>query len=244
MAEEKKSLVDEAYEQIRQKICDFELVPGQPISDFILSKSLGMSRTPIRMALQKLELDRLVEPGGQGQSYVVSGLSAEDIADLFDARCGLELTSLYLVIQKGISPQELENLHRINQRMEEVNQKGYIKQQFQYDQMFHDRIVQLSQNSRINRFNDSLRPQFIRMRVLSYLEHSYQAKAYREHEQVVNMIEQGNSEEAIHILHDHIVSTKTNYINLLNDRLNTESMALLSYAMKHDARGESPKKGE
>ena len=61
---EKKSLVDEAYEKIRQKICDFELTPGQAISDFILSKELGMSRTPIRMALQKIESDGLIRDGG------------------------------------------------------------------------------------------------------------------------------------------------------------------------------------
>ena len=40
MEEKGKSLVDVAYERIRQQICDFELVPGQPVSDFILSKSL------------------------------------------------------------------------------------------------------------------------------------------------------------------------------------------------------------
>ena len=63
---EEKTLVDVAYERIRQQICDFELVPGQAVSDFILSKNLGMSRTPIRMALQRLENDRPKEPGGQG----------------------------------------------------------------------------------------------------------------------------------------------------------------------------------
>ena len=46
-------LVDQAYEDIKNMICNFELIPGQIVSDFTLSKKMGMSRTPIRQALQK-----------------------------------------------------------------------------------------------------------------------------------------------------------------------------------------------
>ena len=53
-------LVDQAYEDIKNMICNFELIPGQIVSDFTLSKKLGMSRTPIRQALQKLEGDDLI----------------------------------------------------------------------------------------------------------------------------------------------------------------------------------------
>ena len=49
------SLVDQAYEDIKNMICNFELIPGQIVSDFTLSKKLGMSRTPIR---QKSEAKR------------------------------------------------------------------------------------------------------------------------------------------------------------------------------------------
>ena len=54
-------LVDQAYEDIKNMICNFELIPGQIVSDFTLSKKMGMSRTPIRQALQKLEGDRSEE---------------------------------------------------------------------------------------------------------------------------------------------------------------------------------------
>ena len=117
---EKKSLVDEAYEKIRQKICDFELTPGQAISDFILSKELGMSRTPIRMALQKIESDGLIRDGGAGQSYFVCEITKEDIIDLFDARKGIELTALELMMKRGVQKEELEYLNKINEQMEDT----------------------------------------------------------------------------------------------------------------------------
>ncbi|GLC81939.1 GntR family transcriptional regulator [Lacrimispora brassicae] len=234
MREDKKSLVDEAYERVQQKICDFELVPGQIISDFILSKELGMSRTPIRMALQKLENDGLIYNGGVGQSYSVCEITAEDIVDLFDARCGIELTALELMMKRNISNEDIAYLREVNHLMEVVNKKGHIKQQFYYDQKFHDKLVFLSGNSRIIRFHESLLLQFTRMRVLSYLERSYQDKAFHEHEKIICMLEERSLEHALQILRDHIESTKVNYISLITNKLNTEALGVLSYAMKND----------
>ena len=204
----KKSLVDEAYEKIRQKICDFELTPGQTISDFILSKELGMSRTPIRMALQKIESDGLIRDGGAGQSYFVCEITKEDIIDLFDARKGIELTALGLMMKRGVQKEELEYLNKINEQMEIVNKQGRVKQQFYYDQKFHDKLVFLSANSRLIKFHESLLLQFTRMRVLSYLDRSYQDKAYRDHDRVLRMIREENFDKAFDALKEHIESAK------------------------------------
>ena len=86
-------LVDQAYEDIKNMICNFELIPGQIVSDFTLSKKMGMSRTPIRQALQKLEGDDLIVDAGAGKSYQVSPITEDGIIDLFDAREGIELNS-------------------------------------------------------------------------------------------------------------------------------------------------------
>ncbi len=231
---DKKSLVDEAYEKIRQKICDFELIPGTAISDFTLSKQLGMSRTPIRMALQKIESDGLIRDGGAGQGYFVCEITEEDIVDLFDARGGIELTALWLLMNREIPAEELEYLRKINYLMEEVNKKGQVKRQFYYDQKFHDKLVLLSGNSRIIKFHESLLLQLTRMRVLSYLERSYQDKAYRDHEEIIRMIAVGDKKGARKALQEHIESTKKNYISLLTNQLDGDSFGVLSFTMKHD----------
>lgn len=235
MTEEKKTLVDEAYERIQQKICNFELVPGQAVSDFILSKELKMSRTPIRVALQKLENDGMIRNGGIGQSYFVQEITEEDIVDLFDARCGIEMTALELLMRRDINADDIIYFRKLNGLMEEENQKGHIRQQFLFDQKFHDKLVFLSKNSRIIRFYESLRLQFTRIRVLSYLERSYQDKAYREHEQIIAKMEAGDQAGAVSILRDHIDSTKRNYLTLLTERLQGESFGVLSNAMKADS---------
>ena len=69
--ESKPTLVEIAYEKIRNKICDFELYPGQDVSDFTLCKELGMSRTPVRQALVQLEHDGLVKNAGIGKKMCI-----------------------------------------------------------------------------------------------------------------------------------------------------------------------------
>ena len=59
--EKESSLAVKAYETIRQQIFDFDLFPGQIVSDYLLSKELNMSRTPIRQALMRLENEGLLE---------------------------------------------------------------------------------------------------------------------------------------------------------------------------------------
>ena len=88
--ESKHTLVEIAYEKISNKICDFELYPGQDVSYLTLCKELGMSRTPVRQALVQLEHDGLVKNAGIGKSYQVSEITEEEIADIFEAREAIE----------------------------------------------------------------------------------------------------------------------------------------------------------
>ena len=105
-------LVDQAYEDIKNMICNFELIPGQIVSDFTLSKKMGMSRTPIRQALQKLEGDDLIVDAGAGKSYQVSPITEDGIIDLFDAREGIEVAAVRIALEKGIDETRLIELER------------------------------------------------------------------------------------------------------------------------------------
>ena len=91
--EKDNSLTNKAYETIRQQIFDFDLFPGQIVSDYLLSKELNMSRTPIRQALMRLKNEGLLEEQIGKKNYRVSTITKEDIQDLFDFREGIETTA-------------------------------------------------------------------------------------------------------------------------------------------------------
>ena len=230
--ENKTSLVDEAYEKIRQKICDFELYPGQEISDFTLSKELGMSRTPIRQALGQLEHDGLILDGGQGRGYLVCEITEEEIRDIFAARECIETMCLKLAMDHGLSEEEIARIEHINGQMEELDRKGNVKRQFYFDQQFHNQLVLYSGNRRLIRFYESLRIQLSRLRVLSYLERSYQKKAYNDHSRVLSAIRSGDKEEALRALETHIETSREDYCDLLTNRVALDSYGMLRFLMK------------
>ena len=208
-------LVDQAYEDIKNMICNFELIPGQIVSDFTLSKKMGMSRTPIRQALQK--------------SYQVSPITEDGIIDLFDAREGIEVAAVRIALEKGIDETRLIELERINRNMEDANIAGRIKENFEADQQFHDYLVNLSRNKKLIRFHESLLLQCRRVRMISYLERKYQDKAYRDHQMILEGLKSGDSRLAQQALAEHIETARLDYLRVMKEKNITEDFGMLRF---------------
>lgn len=166
--EKDNSLTNKAYETIRQQIFDFDLFPGQIVSDYLLSKALNMSRTPIRQALMRLKNEGLLEEQSGKKNYRVSTITKEDIQDLFDFREGIETTAFMLSWRNGITSEQLENLQKITDKMKETKDAGQAKEHFFYDQQFHNELVALSNNKRLIKAHDEILLQMTRMRFLSF----------------------------------------------------------------------------
>lgn len=98
-------LVDQAYEDIKNMICNFELIPGQIVSDFTLSKKMGMSRTPIRQALQKLEGDDLIVDAGAGRAIRSVLLQKMELLIFLMQEKELRLQLYVLLLKKGLMKQ-------------------------------------------------------------------------------------------------------------------------------------------
>ena len=82
------SLADQAYAAIRSAIIANQLTPGEVLTEESLAEMLGISRTPIREAIYRLGQERLVEMTGKGARVI--GISAGDIADIYEIRLRLE----------------------------------------------------------------------------------------------------------------------------------------------------------
>ena len=86
---------DVAYASLRREILSWELLPGTVLAEVEISQRLGISRTPVREALARLVSDGLAEPLG-GRGLVVSGVSAENVVELFELREALEVQAVSL----------------------------------------------------------------------------------------------------------------------------------------------------
>ena len=120
-----------------------KLVPGEKIIQDKLALSLGISRTPLRSALQMLEAENLVESIPRRGMYVKK-LTNKDLIDIYDCRMGFETTAVRLFIEHA-SDQNVEKLSKIFEPfkgLKKINEVTYSKA----DTRFHNTIVEKTKN--------------------------------------------------------------------------------------------------
>lgn len=99
---EKKSLSSIVYDNLKGKILNNELLPGDKLIEMDIAKELGVSRTPVREALSRLSEEGLVENFPR-KSYIVSKISMKKARDLYDVRTALEPLAVKLLANEGIT---------------------------------------------------------------------------------------------------------------------------------------------
>lgn len=141
-------LVDRVYEEVKQMIFDQLLIPGGKIVQEKLAEELGVSRSPLLKALQKLESELLVESIPR-RGMIVKKISVKELIDVFECRAVLEGLSARLAAQK-ISSNQLKELKEcfspfINQTNIDISK--YAKS----DRFFHNLIMKCSGNEAVQR---------------------------------------------------------------------------------------------
>ncbi len=209
--EETGNLAETAYNMILDRIIKFSLSPGSSISDFTLSKELGISRTPVREAILKLVDDGLVERKVHG--FQVADITAEEIIDLYDAREGTETVLLKLAMQKGIHRNQLEHLRELNRSLADcIAQKDIIKA-LEFDTQIHGYLANCSGNRRLLSFYNRIAKQTMRMSIFSIAQGNQFAA--HEHEQLFLSIEDGDIEKACDALRVNISRAKDQHLHVL-----------------------------
>ena len=97
----KKSLSNLVYRDLKEKILKNKLLPGDKLIEMEIASNLGVSRTPVRVALKKLEEDGLVTSFPR-KSFIVSKISVKEAKNLYIVRKSLEPLAVELLAQKGL----------------------------------------------------------------------------------------------------------------------------------------------
>ena len=117
-----KPLREVVFDSLREAIINGTLRPGERMMEIQLAEELGVSRTPVREAIRKLELEGFVVMLPRKGAYV-AGISLKDIADVFEVRASLEALASGLAAER-ITGEELEDLERILVRKAELIARG------------------------------------------------------------------------------------------------------------------------
>jgi DNA-binding GntR family transcriptional regulator len=132
------------YSLLRDWIIGGRLLPGEPVRETVLAAELGVSRTPVRDALRRLEQDRLIVPV-QGQAYEVYRPSEQDLAYLYGARAVLEGGAAAAAAER-VTDSAVEALEGILEHMQQAYDRQEIGQVIGLDMQFHDTLVAASGN--------------------------------------------------------------------------------------------------
>lgn len=124
--------------RLRELVLDGELKPGQRIAELTLVERIGVSRTPIRMALARLQEEGLLDalPGG---GYVVKDFSEGDVLDAIELRGTLEGLAARLAAERGVSPVLMAEARECIERIDEVLAASHINDAAFGDYVTHNR---------------------------------------------------------------------------------------------------------
>jgi DNA-binding GntR family transcriptional regulator len=154
-------LRDEAYARLRDAILDGTLEPGEQLKDAELSAWLGLSRTPIREALARLEEHGLVESAPNRYTRVAP-LDRRDAQDAFHVVAALHALAAALAVPR-VGERELDAMRSANAAFEAALARGDVDAALAADDSFHAVLVQASANREIARSLDRLIPRVRRL---------------------------------------------------------------------------------
>ena len=181
-----------------------------------LAEKLGVSRTPIREALRKLELEGLVISIPR-KGALVAQMSAEEFEDMLVVRKSLEKLAVSLACQK-ILPEEMEELEKIAKKMEEAMKRKDVMDIADADEKFHECMYKSSKNPKLISMLSSLREQFYRYRV-EYLkiEEDY-PQLLKDHDEMIRAIKDKDEDYVVHIVDRHLSNQQTAVLQMIHNQ--------------------------
>lgn len=204
---EKKTLQQHAYEYLKESILSDKFNYNQIYSETKLAKEIGISRTPMRDALHRLNQEKLIDilPS---KGFVLHKFTPTDVIEVFQMRCAIEgFCTVSLAKEfntnKGIKYiNELESILSAQKNILDTTKD--IHKFVEYDTLFHSTIVEFVDNSE---FNNIFNNYIYRIKKLASDSLSYPNRmesAFSEHYDIFNCIKNGDLENIYHVTISHM----------------------------------------
>jgi DNA-binding GntR family transcriptional regulator len=192
------------YEQVRADIISGRFKPGQALIELELAAQYGISRTPVREALQRLETEQFVKRGVRG--FEVKSFTPEEILDIYDVRITLEVAAARGAATRR-TELDLARLHSAHQSMTAlVNPK--VKARVEANRVFHEALWRASHSPTLLDLLIRLNSHIIRYPSSTLTVGDRWAKVLVEHEMLLGAIVERDAERAARIAKDHMTGSR------------------------------------
>lgn len=203
------SLADQIFEKLENDIITGVYARGEVLTELKLVETLGVSRTPIREALRRLEQERLIEESGKGS--VVLGITVEDLIDIMDIRQRIEGLAAYYAT-RNLTAESLEKLRSISELQDFYYNKHDVENLRRMDDQFHDMIYVLSGRTVIHDTLFPLHKKTQRYRRISIEDDQRLTQSICEHKAIFDAIASADARKAERLMQQHIINAKESMI--------------------------------
>lgn len=212
-----KPLRDVVFESIRGAIISGELKPGERLMEVQLAGKLGVSRTPVREAIRKLELEGLVVMAVRKGAYVAD-LSIKEITDVLELREALEGLAAGLAADR-ITEAEIIELQTIAIDFDKALLSDNMEQMVIKDVEFHDKIFKATRNERLVQLTNNLREQVQRFREMHIYNYNKSKELSTEHYAISNAIAKRDVDQAEKMAKKHIENAESYIMKMVENRI-------------------------
>ncbi len=207
-AEPHRSRADEVYEQLKRDVAEFKLVPGDRFTENEISERLGVSRTPVRQALFRLQQEGYVEVLFRS-GWRVLPFDFEQFEQLYDLRMVLETTAVHRICtdDRRVDQALLAQLAAI-WLVPAAERSTDAVQVAQWDEAFHCALVAAAGNAEMARVHRDVTE---RIRIIRRLDFTQQMRidaTYDEHAKILKAVQRKRADQAAMLLRAHIETSQ------------------------------------
>jgi len=214
ITEHKTTRVNEAYERIKSEILENRLPPGFQAPEPEIALQLGMSRTPVREALIRLEAEGLVELIPRRGVRVIP-ISPEDMREIYEILTALEPEAAAAVAHSALTPEQLARLEMATSNMESAIDANDLDAWAGADDRFHRDLLDLHGNRRLREFVNKLYDQAHRARMLTLRLREVPKRSTIEHREILRCMVSGDVEKTRSIFRAHRHRTASELLGIL-----------------------------
>ena len=203
-----RSRADEVYEQLKRDVADFNLVPGDRFTENEIGERLGVSRTPVRQALFRLQQEGYVEVLFRSGWRVLT-FDFDQFEQLYDLRMVLETTAVHRLCTDGqrVDAALLEELAAI-WLVPAAERSSDMAQVAQWDEDFHCQLVATAGNAEMARVHRDVTDRIRIIRRLDFTKPARMEATYEEHAKILRAVQRKRGDQAAMLLRAHIETSQ------------------------------------
>lgn len=200
------ALAEQVYLKVKQAIFDFQLLPGDRFTESELATRYGVSRTPVRDALYRLQREGYLEVGFRS-GWSVPPFDFPRFDELYDLRILIETAAVERLCQIGSAAR----LDALRSRWMVAPEKRVTdsREMAALDEAFHTTLVEVAGNREIARVHQELTEKIRIIRRLDFLKPNRVEATYEEHAKILQLILRRQSTEATILLRSHIMQSRS-----------------------------------